>query len=165
MVWFGLVLFGPERPLGRQAGTSRQLVRSRSILAEEVDVSVATALVWPHRADLDRFDGEPSGRAGHFRLLFGGAGSPPDGENTALGEQGGGELGNRRQAAHGPGGNRLVAFAPLPRRPVLGALADDGGVGESHSFDRRAEELALAPHRLDQVEARPREAGRQRQAG
>ena len=81
--------------------------------------------IWPHRADLDRLDGEPSGRAGHLRLLFGGAGSLPGGENTALGEQRGGELGDRREAAHGPGGDRVVGLAPLPRRPVLGALADD----------------------------------------
>ena len=65
----------------------------------------------------------------------------------------------------GAGRNRLVGLAPLARRPVLGALADDGGVGESHPFDRLAEELALAPHRLDQVETRAREAGREHQAG
>src|SRR3954453_5018707 len=131
MIWFGLELFGPEWPLRRHAGAPRQSVRSRSILAEEVDVSIATARIGPHRPHLDRLGGETVGRSRRLRLLGLRAGTLPGRQDAPFAEQRRGELAEGREAADRPGGHQLIGLATLPGGPGLGALADDRGVAET----------------------------------
>ena len=104
------------------------------------------------------------GRSGQLRLLLRERGALPGDQHAAVPQQRRGELRQGRRAAHRPGGDRVVGLPALPGGPLLGALADHRRVLEAHPLDRLAQELALARNRLDQVDPRPRQAGRQDQA-
>ena len=159
---------GPLLGHPRAAG---KVVGGRPALAHHVQVAVAGARVGAHPSDLHRLHRQAraaarssSASSSASRRPFQATRTPPSAQQRRR------QLGQRREPADRAGGDRVVGLAPASRRrlgrPGLGALADDPRVGDPRSLDRLANELALAPDRLDQVDAarraaRPRAAGRE----
>ena len=100
--------FGPERALRRHPGSPRQVARSRTILAEQVDVSVAAAGIRPHSPDFDWIHGQ-SGRGNLERsLLIRGTRALPRHQVAAVPQQRRGQLRDGRERANRPGGDQAV---------------------------------------------------------
>src|SRR4249920_3242439 len=143
-----------ERALLGHARASGELAWSWADLAEDVQVAVLAAGERAYGENLLRLHCQRFGCIGDLSLLVGVALALPGDEDAVFLQEGGGELGEGREAADGAGGDRRVALAALASGQLLGAGVEDAGIGDPGELDRALDELALAADRLDQIDLR-----------
>src|SRR6188768_3193869 len=138
------------RSLLGHSRTTRQVIRGRAELANQVQVAMFAAGRGPDMADLLGPHRELLSSPGELGLFVGVALALPGNEDAAVLEQWRGELGEGGEAADGAGSHCCVCLASLTSGELLGTGVDDASIGDPRSGDRALDEIALAPHRLNQ---------------
>src|SRR5689334_20412691 len=152
------------RALLRHARTAGKLGGGGINLSDQMEVAVLAAGIRANVEDLLGLHRQLLACAGELRLLVGVALALPGYEDSVFLQQGGGELGEGREAADGAGRDDVVGLATLACGQLLGAGVEDLGVGDTRNGGGATHEVALATHRLDQVDLRFRQRDRQDEA-